>query len=342
MNFSTNQVTQLHVLGANSAVTQKVVKTPDGGTEKAVVLDVDGDRSDILPIKNIMSITTAKASDSSQQLHRRGVLVALNSAVNGGAPVPGQDYVIRLEYRGVIDGESAYFKHAEAHAVTGTTAAQLLQALAASFLAQESVEATPLYELYNQSDNKRIVKVVGTASKECLATAVTDKGFYIVEPKPYWALGKFPETLMNISISTPAITTSADIVPNWLASYDFVAVDKTPKLVDPIYNSHKVADLEYFCKGERGISAGLSAPYDVQIPLNLKVDASAATGYDILTIHYAFIGNNTSNQRSERDLVLVAPGSGNSLNTKLAKVKTDLEALIKPAVTPTPSPSGGE
>lgn len=329
MNFSTNQVKQLYVLDANSSVTQKVIKTPDGAANKAVVLDVDGERTDIIPLDNIISVTTALASAAGQQMIRKGVLVALNSNVNSGNPVAGQDYIIKLTFRGHIGEEVAYHKFAEAHAVTGMTSAQLLQKLAASFLVNQKVEATPLYELYDQATGKKIVDTIVSSSTECLATAVTATGFYIVEPVPYWALGKFPETLMNITLETPAIVASSDEVIDWLANYQFAPIASTTlAAVTPIFNSHKIADLEYFCKGEKGISAPYHKPYDDVVDPGLKVNANAANGYDILTIHYAFVGANASNQKSEKDLVIVAPGNGTStINSKLSTIKAALEAL---------------
>ena len=367
MNFSTNQVKQLYVLNSSSVVTQKVIKTPDGAANKAVVLDIDGERTDILDLKLISTITTAKASDASQQLKRKGVLVALNPNVNSGNPVAGQDYIIGLTYRGHIGEEDTYHKFAEAKAKTGDTAATLLQALAASFIAQQNVEVSPLYDLFTAAGDKLVDskgiptfsatkayakgdKVVYTDGKvyafttshsagswttdvaatgEAVVSAITSTGFYIVEPVPYWALGKFPETLMKMEIATPAIIAASQPEENWLANYKFVAVPASLTAVAPIYNSHKVADLEYFCKGERGVSAGLHAPYDVQIPLNLKVNADAQYGYDILNIHFAFKGDNQQSTLSEKDITIVAPGDGTStINSKLSTIKSALEALL--------------
>ena len=89
-------------------------------------------------------------------------------------------------------------------------------------------------------------------------------------------------------------------------------------------NTHRIADMEYFYKGERGVSAGLNAPYDLQIPLDLRVDAGHTAGYDILTIHYAYVGANASNQKSEKDAVLVCKSGAGFLNT----IETELKKLL--------------
>ena len=64
--------------------------------------------------------------------------------------------------------------------------------------------------------------------------------------------------------------------------------------------------------------------YDAQIPVDLKVDANHAAGYDILTIHYAYVGANASNQKSEKDIVLVCKSAAGFLNT----IETELKKLL--------------
>lgn len=316
MNFSTNQVLQFYALNANSKVEQKVIKTPDGAKNKAVVLDIDGDRTDIIPLDKVLGITTAIASDASQQLTRKGVLIKLRADVNEGNPIAGQDYIIRLKYRGHIGEEDCYHKFAEAHATLSSTPKSVIVDLAKSFLAGVGVEYSPLYELYTPAGT-----AVTTVEQ---AEALTEDGFYIVEPVPYWSLGKFPETLMKIELGTPSVYLDGDEVEKWLENYKFEPVD----FVSPIYNSHKIADLEYFAKGEKGLSAGLVGWPD-NIEPNFKVNPAEAKGYDMLTIHYAFVGANTSNQRSERDLVIVAPSDGTAtINKNLSTIKTNLEALL--------------
>lgn len=315
MNFSTNQVKQFYVLGADSVVTPKVIKTPDGETNKAVVLDIDGERTDIIPLDNILYMNAVSAGNQKTLL--KSVTIKLNPDVNSGNPVSGQDYIITLLYRGMIGEEDTYHKFAEAHAYSGMTAAKLLQELAKSFIKNSTVEESPLYRLFLADGT--------TPVTESNVTSITDTGFVLAEPVPYWALGKFPETPMKMSISTKALTIDGEEVIEWLApeSYKFVG---NANLAIP--NTHKVADLEYFCKGEKGVSAFLAAPYDVQIPVNLGVNPNDANGYDILTIHYAFVGANAMNQKSEKDMVIVAPNGGNtSVNAKLTTIKAAIEAL---------------
>lgn len=363
MNFSTNQVKQLYVAKADSTLTLKEIKSPDKAATVGAVIDIDGEITDIIPKGKVMSVTTACAQDDAQKLKRKGVLIKLNADVNDGAPVAGEHYIMHLNYRGHIGEEDTYQKCAEVYVnKKNMTAAEFLQKMAQSLIDQIGVEATPLYKLFTTEgqvikeitipvfsetvDYKTGDKVIYagkayafskahtkgawaagdvTALTEAPVEAITDKGFYIVEPVPYWRLGTFPETLMKIEIGTAPITVSAIEYIDWLANYKFEAVNITA--IKPIYNTHKIADLEYFCKGERGISAGLSAPYDVQLPLDLKVDTTVATGYDILNVHYAYEGHNQNSTLSEKDITIVIPNSGATVNTKLSTLKTSLLAL---------------
>lgn len=366
MNFSTNQVKQFYVLKANSVVTY-----PTSGNPRYLVLD--GERTDLIPAGKVLHTVVANADDASQLLKRKGVLIALNSNVNSGAPVAGQNYILNLTYRGHIGEEDTYHKFAEAKAYNSETAAQLLQALAQSLMAQRKVEAYPLYDLFIKGANAAgclplvedvytaysatstyalgaIVKKDGivykcttaidtaeawtaahwTSEGKAVIDAITSSGFYIVEPVPYWALGKFPETLLNIELSTPAIIASAVEEDRWLANYKFAPIASTEiATLAAIVNSHKVADLEYFCKGERGVSAGLHAPYDVQLPLGLKVNPSEANGYDILNIHYAFKGDNQQSTLSEKDITIVIPADSTfSLNGTSGKTLADIKTAV--------------
>ena len=309
---STNQVTQFFVVEKTAVL--KKIKDPSGAvvTGYQVVVD-DRDTTDVIPAKNVLGVNKVLATADSEKLFRKALKVKLSANVNGGAPVAGQDYIISLKFRGLIGEEDTIEKVAMAHATASDTAATLLQKLAKSFIDNASVEESPLYE----------VKTVAGAALSDDVSTITEEGFVIVEAKPYWRMGTFIEALAKIDVSTRPIILSGDEEDKWLDSYKFVA-DKEGTYSTAIMNTHRVADMEYFYKGERGVSAGLNAPYDLQIPLDLRVDAGHAAGYDILTIHYAYVGANASNQKSEKDAVLVCKSGAGFLNT----IETELKKLL--------------
>ena len=309
---STNQVTQFFVVEKTAVL--KKIKDPSGAvvTGYQVVVD-DRDTTDVIPAKHVLGVNKVLATAASEKLFRKVLKVKLSANVNGGAPVAGQDYIISLKFRGHIGEEDTIEKVAMAHATASDTAATLLQKLAKSFIDNASVEENPLYE----------VKTVAGAALSDDVSTITEEGFVIVEAKPYWRMGTFIEALAKIDVSTRPIILSGDEEDKWLDSYKFVA-DKEETYSTSIKNTHRVADMEYFYKGERGVSAGLNAPYDLQIPLDLRVDANHAAGYDILTIHYAYVGANASNQKSEKDIVLVCKSAAGFLNT----IETELKKLL--------------
>lgn len=309
---STNQVTQFFVV-ENTAVL-KEIKDPSGAVVTGYQVVVDNkDTTDVIPAKHVLGVNKVLATANSEKMFRKALKVKLSSKINEGNPVAGQDYIISLKFRGHIGEEDTIEKVAIAHATASDTAATLLQKLAESFIDNASVEESPLYE---------VMTTAGVALSDDVST-ITEEGFVIVEAKPYWRLGTFQETLAKIDVSTRPIILSGEEEDKWLNSYKFVA-DKEGTYSTAIMNTHKVADMEYFYKGERGITAFKNAPYDSQIPVELKVDANHAAGYDILTIHYAYVGANASNQKSEKDIVLVCKSGAGFLNTVETELKKHL------------------
>lgn len=314
MNFSTNQVMQLFVIGSNESAEVKPIKTPDGNGVRGYIVKIKDskgnviDNSDIIDANNILYTAESLAKDETMQ--RKGLLVKLNSAVNGGAPIAGEDYVLTLVYRGFGE-EDTYSKVFEAKAVANESAATLLQKLAASALLNMDVEESPLYELYTAA---------GVAIDNTNVDTITADGFYIVEPVPYWSLGRFEETLMKIDVQVAPVTLEGEEETEWLANYKFAAMPSTVTAVKAIPNTHRIADLEYFCKGERGTSNALVGWPDTP-DYKGKVNPDSANGYDVVTIHCAFVGANASNQKSEKDLVFVAEGGLETLSTKLTAIK---------------------
>lgn len=297
---STNQVAQFFVVKSKAEVLDI-----DENKFK-IVIDTDKDVTDTIDERAYMGYTLVLPTADSEKLALKGLLVKLSADVNGGAPVAGQDYIITLRVRGNIGEEDTIEKVAMAHATSTDTAATLLQKLAKSLI--DNAGEYPLYNIYDATGAEKITDV----------TTITEAGFVVIEATPYWRLGTFAESLAKIDVSTRPITVSGDDVADWLDSYRFVASGIT------LPNTHRVADMEYFYKGERGVSAYLNAPYDLQLPVKLEIDPDNTTGYALLTIHYAYIGANASNQKSEKDIILAAADS-----TLLQTVKTKLDSLAE-------------
>ena len=155
--FSTNQVKQLYVANAvNRTAGSKVTSADAAGTIRA--FGVSGDhlyfeykgadnlmRSDIIKVGNIKYATSTKAADLVTNL--KNALVTINSsALSGGAPIVGQDYILRIvlrQYIGMSDAD-LYYKYGMVHVAPSMTASQFYAKLADSLTKNFSREAVPV------------------------------------------------------------------------------------------------------------------------------------------------------------------------------------------------------
>ena len=84
-----------------------------------------------------------------------------------------------------------------------------------------------------------------------------------------------------------------------------------------IPDGHKIADLEYFCMGERGdVYRMVGFPYVIRTKYLVDPDIK----YNVIDIHYAYVGPNESVQKSEKDITIVVPkiGANNKASNALA------------------------
>lgn len=155
--YSVNQVRHLYVAKAlKTAVTQLAAAgdiLPKADTAKSTMyfqyFSPAGviESSDKIDIKNI---TYAKAT-SSQYLAKKldRYQVVLDSTINSGAPVAGQDYLLRLAFRQYvgISPEDQYWKFGMVHAVSGMTAEQFYQSMLTSLKNNMAREESKLVNL---------------------------------------------------------------------------------------------------------------------------------------------------------------------------------------------------
>lgn len=315
--FSTNQVRQLYVA--------KALKTPhvlagDAAGSIAVKNDTAKNhlyfeykgadnlmRSDLIDIKNILY---AKATDADDMAHElKAVTVTLDSNVNGGAPVAGQDYILRIAFRQYVgmSDEDQYYKYGMVHAYTGMTASDFYKKLALSLAKNFSREVVPLVKFVLTNSDDEAVPVDATTKEESLTETYT--ALVIDEVEQPWRLGIMEQVPVYFTVQPTTITVNGD-----------ERIWGTVEDTDPagtIDNGKKIADLEYFCMGERGdIYRGVGFPHN--IPTTYLVDPSVK--YNVIDIHYAYVGSNESVQKSEKTITLVVPkvGATNSVSNKLA------------------------
>lgn len=397
--FSTNQARQLYV--AKELKTSNVISTDAAGSI-AVKSDTAKNhlyfeymgaggmlRSDLIDIKSIMHAKATDADDLAHELAKYKVVLDPN--VNGGSPVAGQDYLLRITFRNYIglSEEDQYIKYGMVHAVAGMTAGAFYQELYKSLkknfsreaeqllnfslegtaakatmatntkitvtavetgvignsikFAIESITATNAGFKVTQEDGFTVIRASLTAAKKTIkdlkdlvaanpgiaemitvtgidetavqleATPVAltggDASGLIVEEAPQeWILGTFPQVPVNFTLMPDSIVVNGD-------DRIWGLVEKQAS-TNSIPDGHKIADLEYFCMGERGdVYRMMGFPNVIRTKYLVDPDLK----YNTIDIHYAYVGPNEAVQKSEKDITIVVPkvGANNQVSNKL-------------------------
>ena len=323
MNYSVNQVRQLYV--AKALKTTPVLASDAAGSiavkndtaKNHLYFEYKGAdnlmRSDLIDIKNILY---AKATDADDMAHKlKAVTVTLDSEVNAGAPVAGQDYILRIvfkQYVGMSD-EDQYFKYGMVHAYAGMDADEFYKVLALSIAKNFSREVVPLIKVEVHSagttskggfDSAGYMVVTPTTKDNgksdttnpyyATDTLVTDiDSIRITEVEQPWRLGVMAQTPVYFTVQPVAVMVNSD---------ERIWATVTEGTNGTIGNGKKIADLEYFCMGERGdMYRGIGFPNN--IVTTYLVDPTKT--YYTFDIHYAYVGNNESVQKSEKDITIV-------------------------------------
>ena len=400
--FSTNQARQLYV--AKELKTSNVISTDAAGSI-AVKSDTAKNhlyfeymgaggmlRSDLIDIKSIMHAKATDADDLAHELAKYKVVLDPN--VNGGSPVAGQDYLLRITFRNYIglSEEDQYIKYGMVHAVAKMTAGAFYQELYKSLkknfsreteqllnfslegtaakatiatntgipgitvtavetgvignsikFAIESINAANAGFKVTQEDGFTVIRASLTATKntikdlkdlvaanpgiaEMITVAGTDEttvqleatpvaltggdasGLIVEEAPQEWILGTFPQVPVNFTLMPDSIVVNGD-------DRIWGLVEKQAS-TNSIPDGHKIADLEYFCMGERGdVYRMMGFPNVIRTKYLVDPDLK----YNTIDIHYAYVGPNEAVQKSEKDITIVVPkvGANNQASNKL-------------------------
>ena len=322
--FSTNQARQLYV--ANALKSTNVIATDAAGSiavksdtaKSHLYFEYMGaggmTRSDLIDIKNILYAKATDADDLAYDLAK--YKLTLNTTVNGGKPVVAQDYILRIAFRNYpgLSEEDQYFKYGMVHAVTGMTASDFYKTLALSLVKNFSREEQGLLKFYLETGGTDAGTVAGTpteVTKDTKESSLTGTytGIVIEEAPQDWILGVMEQTPVNFTIQPDLIIDNGD-ERIW-------GVVKKVASTNSIPDGHKIADLEYYCMGERGdIYRMVGFPYVIRTKYLVDPDIK----YNVIDIHYAYVGSNESVQKSEKDITIVVPkiGANNKISNALA------------------------
>lgn len=291
--FSENQVRHLYVINAATEY------TATSGAGFLIVEDAKGNpvRTDVVenPISAARTLATKMARTT------KVIKVTLPEA----NVVAGEDYTLRIEYRQFIgqSDEEFYHEFASAHATSASTADSILEELAnnlAKNVAKQGMVEVEFEEADEDEDTPACILISEIAQ--------TDS----------WIRGIRPVTPVYFTVATGVVTVDGSDVA-WGETED-VSEDNG----DTIGNGYAIADLEWFLMGERADQYRM-AGWPNYIPTDYKVDPTKT--YNLYDIHYAYVGENHSVQKSEKTLTIAVDSTVDS-NTIKAAIAAALNVTI--------------
>lgn len=197
-------------------------------------------------------------------------------------PVAGQEYIIRLTFKnyiGIGDNNMA-FKYGMG---SGATKTALLADL------EKSLKA-----------NLKDVNVLAEVKVEGETLVIT-------EVAQDWVRGKMAKAVIPFEVDFLPVTIEGVETTDWAT--------ETTTEGDAIPNGYDVADMEYFYMGNRGdIYRGMGYPHNIETTYLVK----ETDNYNVLEIHYSYVGANESVQKSEKDITIVSTGDLGAIETALA------------------------
>lgn len=308
-NFSTNQVMQFYVHDdGHKLVVDK--KFADGSFSMAITTDgaapstTDGKTTNAIgrtdKIENVMWATLTKAEKL--QTPYKKVTLTFNGKVNEGAPIVGQDYIVKVSYPAIggVGIEGFTTKVATAYASAGATSASIVEELAKNL--NSAFEADGV-----------LAATIEGVGKDTLVITQTD-----IAEKSY-ERGVRPVTIADFNvIAAPVIEDGEEV--NWLKT-TIAESDKAVK------GSYKLADMEYFALGERGDEYRMMG-YPNYVKTTYRIDL--AKEYDVYNIHYAYKGSNDQSHKSEKDLIIAVPDGADTitgLDAALSALGVTLEVV---------------
>jgi hypothetical protein len=316
MNFSENVNRHFYVVSSmatalNGEVTANTVgagalKQDHEGNFFFIINGADGNTRRT-PYFNANQIKSAAITLGANQAHKqKALLVTLDSNVSA-EPISGQDYLVRVVINNAfgMGSNNKYFKYGVAHATKSTKASDLYKQLAESLYVNFSRE----YSTFVNIGLKTASGISWLTSKT--APSVTATGLVIEEASQVkdWKRGKFQMDYVNFEVYTGNITVDG-VEENW------GTVAETDS-VNSISNGYNIADLEYFCMGERGdIYRGIGYPNNFDTEY-LVVPSKT---YNVLDIDYYQEGEGVQNLQSPSVLTIVWDASVAAVNTAMTSL----------------------
>lgn len=319
-NFSVNQVRHLYAataIGTADTKTKRMKENKVGtimlnGTPDTLYFEYQGNggrmRSDLIKVDSVVWARHTPAAKQARALKKVTVTLDENYLiVNDGKKyvVPGQDYILRIVFRqfaGMSD-EDTYIKYGLVHGVKGMDEGQFYAKMKESLDKNFSRELT-----------------------ELLTFTASPTGLVIEEVEQDWILGIKSQVPVYFEVIPTTITFDGDEVV-WAKDKTTGKLVKEENSDKTVPNSKQLADLEYFCMGERG-DIYRQVGWPNYVPTKYILDGEDKEGYDVLDIHYYFEGAGENPQKSEKDITIVGKNAViNSLVSALREKKINVTVV---------------
>lgn len=248
-------------------------------------------RTDIIPVCNIFYVNATPAE--AMVKHPKKAIIKFNDPafdVDGDEAddnkVAAGTYVVRVtieNYIGMSD-DAPYYKYGQVTSNGKLTYPKFFEKLAKSLEANFSREAGKLFNIEHDDESVTLTEA----------------------PQP-WRRGVLAQEPVKFSVALVPNDTEFEIEVDKetnTITYDWGNVQMDVDTETTIQNSKDIADMEWFCMGERAdIYRGKGWPYNIET--NYMVNPKAENGYNVIDIQYAYQGTCEDIQKSEKTLTLV-------------------------------------
>lgn len=341
--YSVNQNRQFYVASAKPTATSTAPTTLGGLNFKKDAegnlffnyMGVDGlMRSDFINKGCLDYVTYTKASAMALK-YKRVKVTLKNDYLADGNPISGQDYILRIFiYNYMGEGEKyAEAKYGAVRAYKGMTPKDFYVQMAMSLANNFAREAVPLLNFYLTVSTTDRVLVKAGAKKTDFSSIEAD-GIEIVEAVQPWELGTKKQTTVKFDVIPTTITYNGDEV-TWgeldsattaLAKGDTLIAKYTTHPASAFVNGKAIADLEWFCMGERG-DQYRNVGYPNVIKTTYLVDPTKE--YNCVDIHYHFSDTGVNVQRSDKTITIVSTVDIEAVKTAIDTWNTSGTLTIK-------------
>lgn len=256
-------------------------------------------RTDLIDVDKVSYAKLTQKTDMQRKLKQ--ITVTLDADINGGLPISGQDYILRIQVNNYLAPGDAcvLIRSGAVHATKDMTAAQFYTKMVESLTNNFSRDPQPILKF------------------EVHETSSTADGIIITEAEDQpWRLGVLSQEAVNFTVIPTTVRYDGEEII-WGK-----AVPGESSTV--VGNGKQVADLEYFCMAERGdMFRNMGWPNNIDV----KYMVDPTQEYDMLDLHYFFSGDGVQVHKSEKDITFVTATT--TVMTALKTALTDVGVEVQ-------------